>query len=186
MPIYCTKEGIAKRLRGRLNIITDTSVTGLYSQSVPSQTVEDSLVDSIIEQTEEFINLILAQIYELPLLNAHIILTNIVESLVMSELLRIHFQGQGIAQLAGDLSGTGTDTKQYAYGLLQMLTAGHNIYIPGMPPIQGVSGMVQPQPIRLPGELRKLDQQEEDTISRVYCYIQKSDKTILEKENNLF
>ncbi len=180
--IYCTKAGIARKLRGRLNIQIDEYTPALYEKSLPSQVVDNELLDSIIEQTEEFLNLILEQIYELPLNNSHTIIRNIVESLVCSELLRVHFQGQGISQLAGDLSGTGTDTKQYAYGLLQMLTAGMNIHIPGMPPIQGVSGMVQPQPIFLKGETRKLDQHVSDTISRVYTYIQSSNKTLANKK----
>jgi hypothetical protein len=176
IPIYCSKVSISRRLRGRLNIQIDEYTSSPYEQSVPSQSVEDSLVDQVIQQTEEFIDLILNQIYELPLNNKHTIITNICESLVISELLRIHFQGQGIAQLAGDLSGAGSDTKQYAYGLLQMITAGHNIHIPGMPPIQAISGMTQPQPIKLIGEVPK--QIYDDTITRQFTYIDKNSNVV--------
>lgn len=173
-PLYCSKLEIARKLRGKLNIQVDQYTPALYEQSVPSQPVEDELVDQIIQEKEEFVNLILYQMYELPLNNKHPIITEIVVCLICSELMRIHFQGSGIAQLSGDLGGSGTDWKFHAYSLLSSLTAGLNIQLPGQPPVQTISGAMIPQPLRLPGESRRINYQNNDLITNSYTYIQQS------------
>lgn len=173
-PIYCTKLDIARKLKGKLNIKADQYTPALYEQSLPSQPVDDELLDQVIEEKEEFLNLILAQLYELPLNNKHSIIKEIVVCLVCSELMRIHFQGSGIAQLSGDLGGAGTDWKYHAYSLLSSLTAGLNISIPGQPPIQTIPGAFIPQPLKLPGEVRRIDYQKNDLITNSYVYIQQN------------
>lgn len=172
-PIYVTKEAIAEKLRYRLPVRPSSIADPIYQQNPTSIPVSDALVDIIIEQKENLVNLILQQIYELPLSNQHPIITDIVESLVIAELLRIHFQGQGISQLSGDLAGTGSDLKLYAYGLLQMLTAGMNIYIPGQPPIPDIPGSNKPQPIVLVNEVRRINYQNLDTITNAPVYVSK-------------
>jgi len=167
-PIYCNKESIGRKLKARLNIKPSQYQSAPYS-SLPSNEVDDVLVDEVIEQQEEFLNLILNQIYELPLINNHSILTTIVDDLVIAELLRIHFIGTGMAQLGGDVAGTSTDTKLHAYSLLAMLTTGHNIYIPGMPLVATNVGVAQPQPIRLTGEVNRSSY--DDTITRLEVYV---------------
>ncbi len=171
-PIYVTKEAIAEKLRYRLPIRPSSITDPIYQQNPTSIPVSDVLVDIVIEQKENFVNLILQQIYELPLNNQQPIVTDIVESLVIAELLRIHFQGQGISQLGGDLAGTGSDLKLYAYGLLQMLTAGMNIYIPGQPPVPEIPGK-PPQPIVLVNEVRRVNYQNLDTITNAPVYVSK-------------
>lgn len=163
IPIYCDKVGISKKLRGRLNLKPSPLQNSPYAQSVPSQEVDDELVDQVIEQKENFLNLILNQIYELPLVNKHPIITDIIESLVISELIRIHYQGNGY-NTGNDVSGAGTDLRQYAYSMIQALTAGHNIYIPGQPPVQAIPGQTLPQPLKLIGETNKRDY--DDTLTR--------------------
>lgn len=171
-PIYVTKEAIAEKLRYRLPVRPNSMADPIYQQNPTSIPVSDALVDIVIEQKENIVNLILQQIYELPLSNQQPIVTDIVESLVIAELLRIHFQGQGISQLSGDLAGTGSDLKLYAYGLLQMLTAGMNIYIPGQPPVPEIQGK-PPQPIVLVNEVRRINYQNLDTISNAPVYVSK-------------
>jgi hypothetical protein len=170
-PIYCNKTDIGLKLRGRLNVAPTPYQAAPYQNGVPSQLVDDALLNVVIQEKENWLNYILEQMYYLPLVNEHPILKDIIESLVIAELLRIHYQGQGIAQLSGDLSGTGTDLKQYAYGLVQMLTIGRGIFIPGQPPAQpGISGGIQqPQPLFLVGESQK-DSIEEDSITREFTY----------------
>lgn len=162
-PIYCDKIGIGRKLRQRLNIKPSPLQNSPYIQSVPSQEVDDELVDQVIEQKENFINLILNQIYELPLVNKHPIITDIVESLVISELIRIHYQGNGY-NTGNDVSGAGVDLRNYAYSMIVALTAGHNIYIPGQPPVQAIPGQTLPQPLKLIGEEPKRDY--DDTVTR--------------------
>lgn len=170
-PIYCNKESIGRKLKARLNIKPSQYQTAPYVTSLPSNEVDDELVNEVIQQQEEFLNLILNQIYELPLINKHPILTTIVDDLVIAELLRIHFIGTGIAQLGSDVAGTSTDTKLHAYSLLAMLTSGHNIYIPGMAPVATNVGVAQPQPVRLIGEVNRVAY--DDTITRLAVYVRK-------------
>jgi hypothetical protein len=171
-PIYCTKLDIARKLKGKLNIQVDEYTPAVYEQSLPSQAVDNELVDQIIEEKEEFISLILYQMYELPLNSKHPIIKEITTCLVCSELMRIHFQGSGISQLSGDLGGSGSDWKYHAYSLLSSLTAGLNIQIPGQPPVQTIPGAMIPQPLKLPGETRRRDYQANDLITNSYVYIQ--------------
>lgn len=182
-PIYCTKESIGKKLRGRLNIKPNSYTNAPYVQQVPSKEVDDELVDEIIEEKENFLNLILFQLYEMPLNNQHPILKDIIESLVLSELIRIHFSGSGMTQLAGDISGSGVDTKQHAYAMLQMLTLGANIWIPGQPPAQQIPGATQPQPIRLPGEITRQNYQDRDLITNQATYINRRENDAVTKIN---
>jgi len=162
-PIYCDKVGIGRKLRSRLNIKPSSLQNSPYIQSVPSQEVDDELVDQVIEQKENFLNLILNQVYELPLVATHPIITDIIESLVIGELIRIHFTGAGYGT-GNDISGTSTNLTNYAYSMIVALTAGHNIYIPGQPPVQSIPGQTQPQPLKLIGETNK--QQYDDTLTR--------------------
>jgi hypothetical protein len=87
-------------------------------------------------------------------------------------LLRVHFQGQGY-QLAGDVSGAGIDLKNYAHSLIQMLTAGINLYIPGQPPLPDIPGATKPQPIKLPNEVTRSNYQNNDLITNQATYIYK-------------
>lgn len=176
-PIYCSLDRIAKRLRGRLNINpAEQYLPPPYQQSVTGQTVDPDLALEVVEQKEEFVSLILGQLYEMPLTGQHPVIEEIVESLVISELIRIHFMGQGYANNSSDLSGTGIDTKQHAYNLIGMLTAGHNIYIPGVPPAQNIPGIAIPQPVRLPGEVPRKYGNANDTITKQFTYMERRPK----------
>jgi hypothetical protein len=170
IPKYATEHGIQRKLRGRLNIRLDDAVPSLYEVSVPSMHIDKDLFYEVIEEQEYLLDLILNQIYELPLSNRHPILKEIVEGLVISELIKIHFQGQSTPSIGADLSGINLETKTHAYNLIQMITAGHNIYIPGVPPVQNMPGVAIPQPLRLPGETPRTVG-DEDTITRLYTYI---------------
>ncbi|GAA6622896.1 hypothetical protein [Scytonema sp. NUACC26] len=172
-PIYCTKEGIARRLRGKLNVQTNPIAAPPYSQTIPSIKVDDELTDQLIYEKEQFLNLILTQLYEMPLIYGHPILAEIVECLVVSELIKIHYTGSGMSQMGGDVSGAGVDMRQHAYAMLQMLTHGINIMIPGQPPAQMIPGVTQPQPIFLPGETVRLNYQMNDLVTNSATYIER-------------
>lgn len=184
IPIYCTKLGIANKLRSRLNILPNQYSQAPYQANLPSYAVDDNLMDQVIQQKEEFLNLILNQIYELPLLNSHYILTDIVESLVIAELIKIHFTGSQVPTLGSDLSGYGGNTQQYAYGLIQMLTAGINIYLPGIPIAQPTGTGISPQPVILIGEKTRNYYQNRDLITNDYTYVN-TNKAAKYKRNSL-
>jgi hypothetical protein len=170
IPKYATEYGIQRKLRGRLNIRLDDAVPSLYEVSVPSMHIDKDLFYEVIEEKEYFLDLILNQIYQLPLSNKHPILKEIVEGLVISELIKIHFQGSSTPSIGADLSGINLETKTHAYNLIQMITAGHNIYVPGVPPVQNIPGVAIPQPLRLPGEHPRIVG-DEDTVTRLYTFV---------------
>lgn len=185
IPKYANQEGIQRKLRGRLNIRLDEEVPSPYEISVPSLSIDKDLFYEIIEQKEYFLDLILNQIYQLPLINSHPILREIVEGLVISELIKVHYQGQSIPSLGADLSGINLETKTHSYNLIQMITAGHNIYVPGVPPVQNIPGVVVPQPIRLLGERPRVVG-DEDTITRLYTFVgRRSNDSISEVQEEI-
>lgn len=172
---YTTEEQIARKLRGRLNIQNQPSVdTSLqvilgYGQSVSGQTVDNALITQLADQREAYIDLILGQVYEMPLLLIDpvtvAIMADISESLIISELLKVHFQGTSPIIPSADVSGATQDTRKHAEYLLTALTVGHNIYIPVSPMGQNNDpGRTQMQPLVLPGE--KLRVRPPDTITR--------------------
>jgi len=177
-PLYCSKEAIALKLRGRLNIKPDRFQNAPYSREQPNVDVDDRLVNLLIEQEEGKLSYILGQIYQMPLLNKHPILEEITESLVISELMKIHYQGQGYIGVGGDLAGLGNDLKMNAMGLIQMITAGHQIFIPGFPALSTMPGQPPPKPVFLPGEALLENFISNDTLSRVYTYVRKKDDLI--------
>lgn len=73
----------------------------------------------------------------------------------------------------------------HAYALINSLTAGLNIQIPGQPPVQTIPGTIIPQPLKLPGEIRRINYQNNDLITNSYTYIQKSTFFEENKDKNL-
>lgn len=115
---YATIDGISRKLKGRLKIPNDDTI--LYPTDNPGQIVDEDLISLLIEETEEFVDYRLNAIYELPLLNEHPIVRNIVESLVISDLITIHFTGVG-GGISGDNSRQGDALKERAMGYLAEL-----------------------------------------------------------------
>lgn len=148
---YTTIENISRKLIGRLNLINE-DLSVLYPTDNPTQSVDPILVETVVEEQENYLDLILGQIYNLPLQNKHPILTNIVDSLVIAELILVHFQGIQFG-LGGDISGYGTSNITKAYNLLNALTAGYNIIIPMMMPVPpSFPGSIPQRRLELPGE----------------------------------
>ncbi|HEY9657674.1 MAG TPA: hypothetical protein V6C65_04355 [Allocoleopsis sp.] len=155
--IYTTVEAIARRLQGRLTLNGTPAMGG--------QTVDPELVEQCGVQAEDYMNLVLGQIYVLPLQKTHAILADVAESLTISKLMEVHFQGTSYPAPGADVAGAAGDLRRHAEMILQALTVGHGIYIPVMPSGQPtMPNMPQPQPLVLPGETLKADQP--DTITR--------------------
>jgi hypothetical protein len=156
---YANLPRLKRKLKARLNI-SDTdnndsqnSLNELYPSEPLGITVDPDLVNDVIEEQENFLDLILGQIYVLPLVNSHPILADIITDLVISELMQVHFLGMGFGNInSGDISGTANNSKQDAYFKINMLTAGLNIFIPGVNPINYIPGMIPPRRTLLPGE----------------------------------
>lgn len=181
--IYTTLNNLTRKLKGRLKIVSVDN-SPLFPVDNPGQIVDNETIYTIVEEKEEFINLILDQIYILPLVNSHKIIQNITDNLVISDLLAIHYQGGGFGGLSPDLSGQGNALKIEALNMLGMLTVGLNIYIPGIQLPQSYPGTPQVRRIELPGEtLRSISPQRilinSDVIversDREYDYFTKDD-----------
>lgn len=162
MSTYTTTEAIARRLRGRLKVTTTLSPSSAPSFNT-QQVVDPLLIQDVLEQVENDLDLTLAQIYEMPLLNRHPILAGIVEKLATAEILQTHYQSTQAVEMGGD-PGYGALLYKQAMQQMAKLTAGHNIMIFGVQPPAQMPGVVTPQPIILPGE--KLRENPPDTLTK--------------------
>lgn len=175
---YTTVEDIARRLRGRLHIADqppiDSALTNVlgYGTVVAGNTVDNLLITQLAEEKEAYIDLILSQIYVMPLqLTSSItanILRDISESLTISALIQVHFEGTNPVLQASDISQASMDLRRHAEYLLQAISAGHNIWIPTAPLNDQRNIEGQRQPLRLPGERLLAMADLPDTITRNY------------------
>lgn len=169
MPLtYTTAEAIARRLRGRLRIPTATMNPMQPPANITQQTVDPDLIEDVASQVENKIDMILGQIYEMPLANKHPILAGIVERLVVADIMLTHFQSSSSPELGGD-AGFGQLMYKKAQEDLAMLVAGHNIALAGVPTPPTSPGIMTPQPIVLPNERLRIVAP--DTITRNYTII---------------
>jgi hypothetical protein len=156
VPRYTTVEVMADKLRGRIPFGS--------SQHIGGKAADLDSVARILSQVEETLDLVLGQIYELPLARPHGILADIVESWAAGRLLGESFQT--MPGEASDPSNSSMNFVTHAGYLMLALTAGHNIAIPipGMPPQQNIPGISTPQPIFLEGETPR--RAPPDTVNR--------------------
>jgi len=170
---YTTFEKLERKLRGRLKIV-EISENPLYPSTSLQQEVDPDLVEDVIEEQENLLDLILEQIYILPLKNNHPILTDIVNNLVMAEIIKVHFQGQGLANIGSDLSGLARDTKMEAYNKLAMLTVGYQVFIPNQQMIVKPQGMTEYRKIVLQGESLRIAPPEKVPINNETVLVDRS------------
>jgi hypothetical protein len=180
---YTTFEKLERKLRGRLKIV-EISENPLYPSTSLQQEVDPDLVEDVIEEQENLLDLILEQIYILPLKNNHPILTDIVNNLVMAEIIKVHFQGQGLANIGSDLSGLARDTKMEAYNKLAMLTVGYQVFIPNQQMIVKPQGMTEYRKIVLQGESLRIAPPEKVPINNETILLDRS--VILSEKYNPF
>lgn len=155
-PKYTTLNSIQLKLAHRLNINpTNTPVPedeffpGINTR--PAQNIVDKdLLELILEEKESFLDMILSQAYELPLKNQHPILREIIDNWVIAELMKIHFQGVGLANVSGDIQNTANDLIARGNYLVATLMVGRNIFLPI--PMPSDSDFNPPIPFILPGE----------------------------------
>lgn len=177
MAEFTTVENLARKLRGRLRISDSPSVdtfTG-YGQAVAGNVVDNDLISQVLNQTESYINLALSQIYEVPLKLTNPvtsdIMADIAESICISKLIQVHYEGSNPLSGAADVSGAAMDLRKHGELLLAAITAGHNIFTPTFPQPQNKNpGMTETQPLVLPGETLLSRAQRPDTITRNYTF----------------
>jgi hypothetical protein len=175
MGIYTDAEQLARKLRGRLQIDSLPQIdtfTG-YGTAAGSQTIDNDLIDQILNQTESYINLVLSQIYVVPLTLSNSvtvdIMADITESICISKLLQVHFEGANPLTGAADVSGAAMDLRKHGETLLTAISAGHNMYTAVLPqPANRQYGAPEIQPLVLPGEVVLDSKARPDTVSRNY------------------
>lgn len=140
--IYTDFDAIARRLRGRLRI-QDTQPLVLGGQ-----TVDPDLVKQFADQVEEYINLMLGHIYEMPLQNKHPYLADVAECLIIGKIMETHFQGTQMAVPAADVGGMAMDLTRQGERKLQLLLPQERRTDPSIPP--------QAEPMVLPNEIVRI------------------------------
>ncbi len=162
--LYTTVERIARRLRARLSLSDRTTNQPIaYPTTNITMGVDNELLDLVGEEKENFVNYVLDQIYVTPLKHNHPIIADIVESLVIGSLLKTHFQGQ---MVPGSDHGSGLENE--AYLRLNMLVAGFNIQIPGLPQAQSYPGMIAVRRIILKGETIRTESPERVNVNNQF------------------
>lgn len=106
---YADRDSIARKLKGRLKVdISD-------SEFFPVETVDEELIDELIEEKESYIDVILNDIYVLPLANRQPIIKTLVENLVIVDLLQYNYinnisNSQDLSNLSGVLAQRAEET----------------------------------------------------------------------------
>lgn len=144
MPKYVNKDTIAIKLNGRLNI--ENTGTAFF----PAEPVEDALIDSVIEEKESYVDLILGQLYTLPFSTNQPVVNSMVENLVMADLLEYNYISTTTS--ATDLNNLSYSLKKKAYNTLLQLTVGTNIVIPEAEGYLSYVGLPSPRRLVLVGE----------------------------------
>jgi hypothetical protein len=174
MSKYTSVESISRKLIGRLNLQGEDGLALQFPDN-PTQLVDPLLVEEVIEESESLLDRVLEQIYELPLQNKHPILKTIIDGLVVSDMILIHFSGVQWGTGA-DLSGYGLSHQTKSYQLINALTAGMNIVLPMQVPVTPTyPGMIPQRRLELPGEV---------LVTRTPAKILVNNQTIVKRLDN--
>lgn len=161
---YTTREIVGRRLRNRLELQDPYAPGASSASTLGGQEVDELLLEDFSSEVENYLDLILGQIYIIPLQQQHPLLSGIASDLIAAYSMGIHFQGNYNVQEGGD-SGYGAVLLRRARQNLMLVTAGHQVYIPEIQPAQQVPGTsITPQPIVLQGEV--LQTNSSDTITK--------------------
>lgn len=147
-PVYTNISSIQRRLRSRLKIDFFNIPSPFANQEIASKAVDDLTILDVIEDNEEYLNNFLSLVYVLPLVNKHRILQTAVDSLVIADLMSIHFSNFSENT---DGSKYGVGNRNQAIQIIKQLTFGLNISL-DLPNESGSNPYVYNQAIILPGE----------------------------------
>lgn len=157
--VYTDINAIARRLP-RLSIEGNPVAPDRDKLAYGTKRIGLETIEQIAAQQEAWITLVFGMIYEIPLQRTDPLtrntLANICELLISAQIKQIYMEDDPTPGL-GTAGGAGSSGEmQQAMNLLQMYTAGHNVYIPGLSPPQNTPGLDPPQPVYLPGEIPRL------------------------------
>lgn len=123
---YAKIDSITKRLAGRI------TVTSVYSTGLTGVTQTEiglDLIDISGQAQEEFVDLFLGMVYELPLQQEHAFVQSIVEKLIVSDVLLTYFPAT--SELPDNSDNFALVMRQQALNDLQCLFNGLGIFVPG-------------------------------------------------------
>jgi hypothetical protein len=146
---YTTIPHLAQKLRGRLSLLSNSTTNTPYPVNNPTTPVDPALIEDVANEKEAYVDIVLSNLYVLPLRNNHLIITEIVEALIISDLITYSYWDN----VAGSPLDITMGLKTHANNLLSMLTAGLNFNIPGIMTQPVTPGTMPPKRIELPGEI---------------------------------
>lgn len=148
LPRYTNIESIRRRLRSRLRIDFLGVPNPYQNQEIATKAVDDETLLDVIQDNEEYLDNFLSLVYVLPLINKHRILQTCVDSLVIADLMSIHFSNFSENT---DGSKYGVGNRNQAIQIIKQLTFGLNISL-DLPNESATNPYVYNQAIILPGE----------------------------------
>lgn len=145
---YTSIDSIRRRLRSRLKIDFFNIPNPYTNQEIATKSIDDEVILDVVEDAEAYLDNFLSLVYILPLLNKHRILQTCVDSLVIADLMSIHFTNFSENT---DGSKYGVGNRNQAIQIIKQLTFGLNITL-DLPNESGTNPYVYNQAIMLPGE----------------------------------
>jgi len=124
--IYAKIDSITKRLAGR---ITVTSVYGTGLTGVTQTEIGLDLIEISGAAQEEFVDMFLGMLYEMPLKSDHAFLQSIVEKLIVSDVIMTYFPTS--SELPDNTDNFSLVMRQQALNDFQCLFNGLGIFVPG-------------------------------------------------------
>lgn len=123
---YASIDNIAKRLVGRLSVV---NISDYIPSGITGTQIGTDVIELIAIEKEEFVDMYLSMIYELPLQHTHPFLNGVVERLIISEVYRTYYPATAEGNDSGD-SYAGS-LRQEALNDFQCLFNGLGIFVPG-------------------------------------------------------
>lgn len=145
---YTTISSIQRRLRSRLKVDFFSIPSPYINQEIATKSIDDEVILDVIEDNENYLDNFLSLVYILPLINKHRILQTCVDSLVIADLMSIHFSN--FSENA-DGSKYGIGNRNQAIQIIKQLTFGLNVSL-DIPNESSTNPYVYNQAIILPGE----------------------------------
>ena len=145
---YTNVDSIRRRLRSRLKIDFLGLPNPYQNQEIATKSIDDEVILDVLEDAESYLDNFLSLVYVLPLINKHRILQTAVDSLVIADLMSIHFSNFSENT---DGSKYGVGNRNQAIQIIKQLTFGLNISL-DLPNESGSNPYVYNQAIILPGE----------------------------------
>lgn len=123
---YAKIDSIIRRLSGRITVvdIVDYGITGVTSTQIGTD-----LIYVVGESIEEFIDMYLGMVYQLPLINTHPFLQSIADKLIISEVYSAYFPTQ--LETNDNTGSFSSILRSQALNDFQCLFEGLGIYVPG-------------------------------------------------------